>query len=357
MSTSSSSQKFVIIDGNAMLHRAYHALPSLRNKDGIPTGAVHGFFSMILKIIQELRPTYFAVTFDRPKPTFRKLLYVEYQATRPHMTSDLGDQITMVHEILEEVKIPIFEVDGFEADDVIGTIAERLQSSGLSSQLSGTGQSVNQFTSLKDRRTEKQVDRKPKTENRERITEIIIVTGDRDLLQLVNEHIHVLAPIVGISQMILYDEEKVREKYGIYPSQLIEYKALIGDSSDNYPGVPGVGPKTAMTLLSKYTDVLGIYKNIGEIMSENTRLGEKLAQGQEAAMLAKQLATIERHVPLNFSCAECEFASVDLSKLQKSFEKREFRTMTRRVEELIHELQGGEVDEKKKKTRQMKLLQ
>ncbi|MCL4419822.1 DNA polymerase I, partial [Patescibacteria group bacterium] len=164
MEQANKRQIFMVIDGNTIVHRAYHALPPFTTKSGIPTGAVYGFFSMTFKLIQELKPKYIAITFDRPKPTFRKALYVGYQAQRPKMDDGLGDQMKIVHEILEQAKICVYEVDGFEADDVIGTIVEKVNSEDNKS-------------------------------------EVYVVSGDRDLLQLVNHKAKVLAPVEGISKV------------------------------------------------------------------------------------------------------------------------------------------------------------
>ncbi|TMI79057.1 MAG: DNA polymerase I, partial [Bacteroidetes bacterium] len=187
-------KKLLIIDGNAIVHRAFHAYPPLTRGDGKLIGAVYGFFAMLIKMLEEVKPDYLVVTFDRPAPTFRKLLYAGYQAHRPQMADGLSGQITLLHEALELVGIPIFEIDGYEADDLIGTIAYQVKN-----------------------------------------LETIILSGDRDLLQLVNDHTKVLIPIVGITKFTLYDPQQVEEKFGIKPSQFVDYKALVGDASDGYP--------------------------------------------------------------------------------------------------------------------------
>ncbi|MCL5439211.1 MAG: DNA polymerase I, partial [Patescibacteria group bacterium] len=254
------SKTFLLIDGNAILHRAFHALPPLTSKDGNLVNAVYGFFSMFLKILSEVKPDHAVICFDRPKPTFRKTLYVGYQAHRPKMDDTLIPQIQTVHEILGKAKYKIFEIDGYEADDLIGTISKKV---------------VDDFNSR-----------------------VIIVSGDRDMLQLVNSHVKVLAPITGITKMILFDEKLVEEKYGIKSSQIVDYKSLAGDSSDNYPGVPGVGPKTASTLLKEYGTLENLYQNIDGIKKKNENLSIKLATGIESAGLAKKLATIVTDAPI-----------------------------------------------------------
>ena len=204
---------FLIVDGSAIVHRAYHAMPSLTRSDGTPTGAVHGFFSMLLKLIGELHPKHIAVAFDRPKPNFRQALYKEYQAQRPSMDSDLSPQFPIIQNILEEAHIPVYFMDGFEADDIIGTLSDKAGKIGDISY---------------------------------------VVTGDRDMMQLVDKRTKVLIPIKGISEMKLFDSARVKEQFGVKPSEIVDLKALQGDASDNYPGVSGVGPKTAANLVIEY---------------------------------------------------------------------------------------------------------
>jgi len=238
--------RLVLVDGNAIVHRAYHALPPLnKTEDGQLTNAVYGFFSMLLKIVLDLNPDHLIVCFDRAAPTFRKQLYVGYQATRPKMDEGLSNQFKIIHGVLEKINICVFELDGYEADDLIGTLSKQAAD-----------------------------------ENKG--NEVIILTGDRDLLQLVNKQVLILAPIVGVTKMILFDTEKVVDKYGLEPHQFIDYKALVGDNSDNYPGVAGIGPKGAANLLNKYHTFEGIYEHIGEI---NQGVAQKLAQDVEQAAL------------------------------------------------------------------------
>lgn len=287
-------KKLVLIDGLAIIHRAYHALPSLNSKDGKPTNAVYGFFTMLLKIINDLKPEYLAVCFDLPKPTFRQELYAGYQGHRPEMESDMSDQIVILHEILDKSGIRYFEIEGYEADDLIGTISV---------------ESVNQDKDLS----------------------VIIVSGDRDLLQLVNHRVLVLAPIIGITKMILFDEVKVKEKYGLKPNQIIDYKALVGDPSDNYPGISGVGPKTASELLNKYGNFEELYKNLGDIPE---KLAKKLAEDIEQASLARKLATIACDAPLNFKLEDTDSSKIDINALKKSFEELGFKSILKRLDEI-----------------------
>lgn len=326
--------RFILIDGNAILHRAFHALPPLTNKDGQMVNAVYGFFSMLLKIIGELKPCYIVVCFDRPKPTFRQTLYVGYQAHRPKMDSELVPQIGFVHKILEKAKISIFEIDGYEADDVIGTLSvQAVQSSVFSCQLSDKSKPVNQFIGNKNRKTDLPTDKNPKTDNRKPITEVIIVSGDRDMLQLVNSHVKVLAPVVGITKMVLFDEEKVLEKYGLKPSQIIDYKALRGDPSDGYPGVSGIGPKTASQLLKEFGNLESLYQCIDTIKQKNQNLALKLAEGAEAAGLAKKLATIVTDVPITLNLDSCSILNIDREGAKREFEKLGFKSLLKRLTE------------------------
>lgn len=305
--------KFILIDGNAILHRAFHALPPLTNKDGLVLNAVYGFFSMFLKIIEDLKPVCVAVCFDRPKPTFRKTLYVGYQANRPKMDGDLVPQIKVLHEVLENAGVQIFELDGFEADDVIGTLATQV--------IRGQRLELNS----KKLRVQKN-DLQALSSNQ---LEVIIVTGDRDMLQLVNSHVKVLAPIVGMTNMILFDEQKVKEKYGIKSSQMVDYKALVGDASDNYPGVSGIGPKTAKDLLLKYETLENTYEHIGEV---NPKIAGKLSVDAEQAALAKKLATIMVDVPVTLDIDKCNMDNFNKKILLEEFERLGFKSLVKRVQ-------------------------
>lgn len=285
--------RLLIIDGNAILHRAYHALPPLTNKTGEVVNAVYGFFSMLLKIMEEIKPEFLAVCFDRPKPTFRKAMYAGYQAKRPKMADDLSSQIVIVHTALEQIGIPIFEVDGYEADDLIGTLSV-------------------QAVEL----------------NLDQAVEVIIVSGDRDLLQLVNHKVKMLAPITGISNMILFDSAKVQEKFGIEPKQIIDYKALVGDNSDGYPGVSGIGPKTAAMLLKKFGSFEEIYTNLGKI---EPKLAERLAIDAEQAALAKKLATIILDAPISLDLEKCAVLTSWPKAMQIVFTGLGFTSLQKRL--------------------------
>lgn len=302
---------FMLVDGSAIVHRAYHAMPPFATSEGVPTGAVSGFFSMLLKLIQELRPYHIVIAFDRPKPNFRQQLFVGYQAQRPKVESDLSDQFKAIIEILDKAKITQIGVDGYEADDIIGTLSETANKQGI-------------FT--------------------------YIVTGDRDMLQLVDSDTRVLMPVKGISEVRLHDEESVRIHYGVEPSQIVDLKALTGDASDNYPGVPGIGPKTASTLIAAYGNIDNIYKHLDEIAVKNKGLAQKLIDGAEAATLGKKLAKIVTDVPLVCKFEDCETTKIDISAFKKALEQYEFKTLPKRVEEVLNR------HEETKKQNQMKLL-
>jgi DNA polymerase-1 len=317
-------EKLILIDGNAILHRAYHALPPLTNKDGIIVNAVYGFFSMFLKILEDQKPDFIVVCFDKKAPTFRKELFVGYQAKRPKMSDDLIPQIKFVHDVLKKAKIEIFEVDGYEADDLIGTIATQAVSGKLNGGI-----------------------------------EVFIVSGDRDLLQLVNQHVKMIAPITGLTNMVIYDEAMVCQKYGIKPAQIVDYKALVGDPSDNYPGVAGIGPKTASGLISEYGNLENIYKNLEKIKDKNPNLALKLAQDAESAGLAQKLAGVVLDAPITLNIEKAGMKYFDKEGLVEEFEKFGFKSLLGRLTgkgPVLAKIQTNKQEVKKDEVKQMELL-
>ncbi len=282
-------KRLILIDGNAILHRAYHALPPLTAPDGTLVNAVYGFFSMFLTVLHTQKPDYVVICFDRPKPTFRQELFVGYQQHRPKMSDDLVPQIQLVHDVLGKMRVAIFEVDGYEADDLIGTISVKAVAENM---------------------------------------EVIIVSGDRDLLQLVNNRVKMLAPVVGVKNIVLYDEEAVVEKFGVKPSQFVDYKALIGDSSDGYPGVSGIGPKTASQLLRQFGSFEGLYKNLQDV---SPKIAEKLAQDAEQAALAKKLAGIVTDAPIDFTPEKCAVMDFDTKGATEAFRDLGFESLIKRL--------------------------
>lgn len=288
-------EKFILIDGNAIIHRAYHALPALNAPDGVMVNAVYGFFAMFLKILSEQQPDYVAIAFDQAAPTFRKTMYVGYQANRPSGPSELGPQFGLIREVVEKMNIPIFAVSGYEADDVIGTLAAQ-----LTDHIHTNGEDI----------------------------EVIIVTGDRDLMQLVNPHIKLLMPLTGITKMALYGEVEVEEKFGVKPSQIVDYKALIGDASDNYPGVSGIGPKTAAQLLKEHVTLEKLYEDLWELPE---KIGRKLAEGAEDAGLAKKLATIVTDAPVTIDVEKCRRENINWDQAREEFSKYGFNSLIQRI--------------------------
>ena len=295
-------KRLVLVDGNAIVHRAYHALPPLHKKDGKLTNAVYGFFAMTLKIVSDLAPDNLIVCFDMEAPTFRKQMYIGYQSTRPKMEDELSYQFELIREILKKINVCVFELGGYEADDLIGTLAR--QATEINTNTTNT--------------TNKQISN---------FDQVIILTGDRDMLQLVNHKVLILAPVTGVTKMILFDTDKVKEKYGLEPHQFIDYKALVGDPSDNYPGVGGIGPKGAANLLNKYHTLEGIYSNLGEI---NPKIAEKLSLDAEQSALAKKLAEIDTNAPIKLNFDDCQIKKMDREALLKSFQELTFNSLITR---------------------------
>lgn len=287
--------RLIIIDGNAILHRAFHALPPLTSPDGTLTNAAYGFTSMLIRLIADLTPSHIAVAFDRPKPTFRKKLYNDYQIKRPKMDDGLAAQIPMVHDVLSAMHIPVFEKDGFEADDVIGTLCHH----------------------------------KPKI-----IDQIIIVTGDRDLLQLVTDKTKAYMPTKGLSEAKLYGPTETKERLGVEPTQIPDYKALAGDQSDNYPGVPGVGPKTAQGLITRYQTIERLYAALEakkKVIDISEGLQQKLLEHKKLALLSKTLATILKDVPMHTEVSALSKEQLKTPEVLRQFELLGFTTLIKRL--------------------------
>ncbi|TSC90001.1 MAG: DNA polymerase I [Microgenomates group bacterium Gr01-1014_5] len=289
-------KRLVLIDGHAMVYRAYYAYPALSSPSGKLVNAVYGFTALLLKTIDELKPDYLAVAFDLPFPTFRHAAYIAYQAKRKSMDLEMKDQISIVQEVVEAADIPIFTAPGFEADDVIATVAR-------------------QAIEHKD------------------VNEVIVVTGDRDMLQLVGEGVKICMPAKGISQTRIFDSAGVREYLGVTPGQVVDYKALTGDPSDNYPGVPGIGPKTAVTLIEEYGTLENIYKRLeARDWKLGKNIAKKLVEGQESGVLSKELATIRDDVPLEFDLERAKLNGFKENKrLINKLKELGFRSLIVRV--------------------------
>lgn len=281
-------QTFLIVDGNGLIHRAYHALPEFTTKDGKHTNAVYGFASIMHKTIAELAPAFIAVCFDTKAPTFRDKLYKEYRIQRPEIKEELKSQFPYVKEFLTASGIFNIEKDGLEADDLIGIIAT--------------------ISAKKNLKT-------------------IILSGDKDMMQLINETVYVLTPQLGFGKAKLYTSEEVKKTFGVSPEQIADYKALAGDSSDNYKGVTGIGPKGAVMLLNRFKTLEGIYAHIHEIESE--RMKKSLETFKKNALISKELATILTKDHVGFSIDDAKFEGYN-EQLHQFFEKFEFASLESR---------------------------
>ena len=281
----------VLIDANGLVYRAFFALPYFTTSDGQPTNAVYGFTTMLLKVLEEKSPEYVAVAFDKPGPTFRHEAYAEYKATRRKMPDDLRPQIGMAKEVVEALQLPIFEVAGFEADDVIGALARQAEAQGI---------------------------------------DVLIVTGDLDALQLVSPHTQVMMTARGITETTVYDEAAVQERFGIAPRQIPDLKSLKGDPTDNIPGVPGVGEKTASRLLRQYPTVEALLDAVGDI--REAKLRERLQEHREQILQSKHLATIVTE--LDNVRLDPEFLRrrpPDAEQIKVLFTSLEFKTLLERL--------------------------
>lgn len=293
--------KLVIIDGNALMHRAFHAIPPLATPRGEPINAVYGLVSILLNIIQNLKPTHLTVCFDEREKTFRSKLLPTYQSQRPATHDDLSSQFAKARNFLKSANILVYSKTGFEADDVIGTIASSNQ--------------------------------------RLAISETVIVTGDRDILQLVDDkkNTKLFMPIGGLANGKIFTEKETVERMGVVPSQIPDLKALIGDASDNYFGVAGIGPVTAIKLLEQYKSIDNIYTHLSEI---TPKIREKLEVDKDNAMLSLKLATIDCNVPLEFDFKQMEKWKLDTPGVVKLFtEEFGFKTLTARIKSVGQKLE------------------
>jgi len=299
-------KRLIVIDSNALIHRAYHALPPLTTKKGELVNAIYGFLLVFFKAIKEFQPDFIAATFDFPAPTFRHQKYKLYKAHREKAPEELYQQIPKVKEILENFNVQIFEKEGYEADDLIGTIS-KLASTPLFSPKRG-GPEI----------------------------ETIILTGDLDALQLVDKNTKVYTLRKGVKDTVLYDKEKVKEKYqGLTPAKLIDFKALRGDPSDNIPGVFGVGEKTAIALIKEFGSLENLYKEL-EGDTEKAKkikqsLRKKLLDHKEQAFVSKMLVEIKLDAPVDFNLEKCRWGEYDKEKVAQIFKNYEFQTLLKRL--------------------------
>jgi DNA polymerase-1 len=283
-------KQLLLIDANSIIHRSFHALPPFLGPTGEPTGALYGIASILLKLWREEKPAYAAALFDRPEPTFRKKEYPEYKAQRPPAPDDLIRQIIEARHLFEAFGVKTFEKPGFEADDLIATLAEKFK--------------------------------------KEPEVQVVILTGDKDTLQLIEgDKIVVRTFNRGVSDTTIYDENAVILKYGFAPKHMVDYKALVGDSSDNIKGVQGVGPKTATELIKKF----GSIEKIFAVVPSDPKLAARLGGRGEEAEFSKKLVVLERHVPLELSGISGLAISDEASLIEEYLKKEGFVTLLKRL--------------------------
>lgn len=286
-------KKLILIDGNAIIHRAFHAMPPFRTTTGQLVNAVYGFGSMLLSIINGEKPDYIAVSFDMKGKTFRHEEYKEYKATRQKAPDELYEQIPLIKKMVQIFQIPIYEIQGFEADDVLGTLSKQAEEKG----------DLNTF----------------------------IVTGDRDTFQLISDKTFVITPVKGFVQTDVFDHQKVLSKYGLTPNQIPDLKGLQGDSSDNIKGVAGIGPKTATTLLQKYGTIENLYQNLDDLKG---KAKERLENDKESAFFSKRLATIVRDVPVSLDLQAAKSHDYDRGQIAALFEELQFKSLLKKLDRM-----------------------
>jgi len=294
-------QLLLLFDGHALIHRGFHALPPLAvTKTGEPTGAVYGFASMLLKVVAGFKPTHWAIAFDSSAPTFRHKQFEDYKAHRPPAPDELKRQFGRVRELVEAFDLPAFEVEGYEADDILGALCRQASDQGI---------------------------------------DTIIVTGDTDTLQLVSPHVSVLTPRPGrtFSDTIVYDEAAVQQRYGLLPRQLADFKGLKGDPSDNIPGVTGIGEKTATKLIQQFGSIEEIYHHIGEVVPEKVQ--KLLKDGENEAKQSKELATIVTDMPVALDLTACRVSAYERDKVAELFRELEFSSLLPKLPEAAVEEQ------------------
>jgi len=271
------------------MHRAYHALPPFKAADGTPTNVVYGYLSMLNKVVTDFKPDYLISCFDTPKATFRNKLFKEYQSQRPKIDDDFIIQIPLVKQAVDAAGIERMEKDGFEADDLIGTITRIFE--------------TNKFR-------------------------VVILTGDKDIFQLITDNVFVAAPQLGLANIKIFDRSEVEKKLDVSPNQIIEYKALVGDPSDNYPGASGIGPKTASKLIHQFGTVEQIYKDIDKVESEKVK--EILKKEKDSVYLSKKLATIMTDVEIDLNIDKLKFKGFN-KKLIEFLTQYQMNTLIKRI--------------------------
>ena len=286
------TNKMILIDGSSIAYRAFYGLPLLNNKKGIHTNAILGFAMMLLKVIEMENPTHIAVCFDAGKVTFRHEKFADYKGGRQKTPPELSEQFPFIRDLIAAMGVHHIELEQYEADDLIGTYAKIAESKG---------------------------------------EQVKIISGDRDLLQLVSNQTVVALTKKGVTEMEEYTPATLMDKYGLHPNQIIDMKGLMGDSSDNIPGVPGVGEKTALKLLHAYQTIEGIYENLDEI--KGTKLKEKLETNKELAYLSRELATINCEAPIPLTMEETKFTGINQEKTIEIFKEFEFKKLLGKIED------------------------
>ncbi len=290
-------KRLIIIDSNALLHRSFHALPPLMNKSGQETGATYGYLLTLFKAINDLKPDYVVACFDTKAPTFRHDMFEDYKAQRPITPSGIISQIPITKNVLESFKIPIFAKEGVEADDLIATICEKV------------GKDM----------------------------EIFIVSGDMDNTQLVTENIKVYTLGKGIKDTVIYDTAKVIERFGVTPEQMVDFKALTGDVSDNIPGVKGIGKKTAAEIIQKYNSIENLYNEIStDTAVLKPKVKEMLKVNKESALMSRQLAQMKKDVDIDFKVEDCKFGKFDKKVVTDLFNSLDFFSLVDRLSSLTY---------------------
>lgn len=284
------TKRIMLIDGSSLIFRAFFALPQLTNADGVMTNGVYGFLTMYFSAFEKYKPDYVLVAFDRSSKTFRHDEFKDYKATRDKAPSELNYQFGILKDILDSLNVKHMDIDGYEADDIVGTYARLATEEGL---------------------------------------ETIIITGDKDYFQLIDKNVKVYLTRKGISNMVEYTEESIKEEYGLSPKQLIDVKGLMGDKSDNIPGVDGIGPKKAINYIQKYGTIEGLYENIDDVSGKKTK--EKLIESESIAYMSRKIGTIVTHVPVDYDISELKNQEPDYESLSEKFSKYNFNKFLERI--------------------------
>ena len=286
------SKKVMLIDGSSLIFRAFFALPNLTNADGVMTNGVYGFLTMYFRAVEEYKPDYILVAFDKKTKTFRHKEFEDYKANRDKAPNELNYQFGILKDILDSLNVKYLDIDGFEADDIVGTYSKIAKDEGL---------------------------------------ETVIITGDKDYFQLVNDDVIVYLTRKGISQMEEITEEKIKEDYGLIPKQLIDVKGLMGDKSDNIPGVDGIGEKTAIKYIKKYGSMEDLYKNLDDIRGKKTK--ENLENSRQIAFLSKKIGTIVTNAPVDYEISDLRVKDPDMESLKEKFSKYNFNKFLEKFED------------------------